>query len=126
MAKLNEVYSEKQFKKFPPILICNITKEQEGNKKIYSRSLPLNGYNTNTPDFRSSFKVCENYKNMNTVTNEQKSLQSKYAKNVDKESGLRKVEPEKYPPNKRNELIDGDNYLKQLLYSLKPNCKYTT
>ena len=39
MAKLTEVYSEKQFKKFQPVMICNIEKQQEGNKKIYSRSL---------------------------------------------------------------------------------------
>ena len=121
MAKLNEVYSEKQFKKFPPIVICNIEREQVGNKKIYSRSFPINGNNTNTLGFRSSFKVCGNYKDMMPVARAQNSHQSRYSKNVDIESKFRKVKTEKYPENKRNVLIDGDNYLKQILYNLKSN-----
>ena len=119
MANLKEVYSEKQFKKFPPVLICNIEKDQIMNKKLYSRNLPINTHNTNTPDFRSSFKVCNNYKNMNTVAYEENSIQSKYSDNVDIESKFRKVKTDKYPVNKRNVLIDGDNYLKQILQGLK-------
>ena len=66
MAKLTEVYSEKQFKKFQPAMICNIEKQQEGNKKIYSRSFPVHGHNTNTLGFRSSFNVCKKYKKYDT------------------------------------------------------------
>ena len=124
MAKLNEVYSEKQFKSFPPVMICNIEKEQVGNKKIYSRNFPIGEHHTNTIGFRSSFKVCKNYKNMMPGTAAKNSLQSKYSKNVDIESTFRKVETKQYPKNKRNILIDGDNNITQCLYNLKPVCNY--
>ena len=118
MAKLTEVYSEKQFKKFQPVMICNIEKQQEGNKKIYSRSFPIHGHNTNTLGFRSSFNVCKKYKNMIPDGGTEHSLQSRYTSSIDNESTLRNTKTEQYPQNKRNSLIDGDNYLHQLLYNL--------
>ena len=118
MAELTEVYSEKQFQQFQPLMICNIEKDQEISKKIYSRSLPINGYNTNTLGPRSSFKVCNNYKNMMPNNSYRNSHQSRYSKNIDIETKLRKVKAEKYPENKRNVIIDGDNYLEQILTTI--------
>lgn len=125
MADLKEVYSATQLKSFPAVKICNIEEQQKGNKKIYSRSLPVKGYHTNSLDFRSTFKVCSNYKDMNTVLNDRTSLQKNYSNNIVTENTLRFPKTEKNPQNKRNNLVAGDNYLKQLLYTIKPHCTYS-
>ncbi len=123
MADLTTVNNEKQFTSFSPVQICNIAKEQTGNQKIAARYLPIHGYKKNTPDYRSSYSVCAEYRDMNESFNNRDSYQHSYASNIDVESRLRYSVEEQQPKNKRNLLVYSDNYVNQFK-SIRPECNF--
>ncbi len=48
---------------FAPVCYCNYKKEEDMNRKIYQRNIPANK-KKNIPDYRPSFKVCGEYRDL--------------------------------------------------------------
>jgi len=109
--------------RFPPVQICNIEKDNQMNKEIYARNIPF-GKNDNLIGFRSSYKICQKYKNMHKVTEQLNTHQEKYNKNIDVESKFRYNNTKsEYPLNTRGGVNSQETYSGQFNL-LNPKCSF--
>ena len=115
--------SSSKLKKFPPAHICNIEKDNQMNKDIYSRNLPLHE-NTNIIGYRGSYKVCGGYKNIHKINKQDHSHQENYSQNIDVESNFRyKNTKSEYPINTRGLINNEESYISQFNL-LNPKCTF--
>jgi len=109
--------------RFPPVQICNIEKDNQMNKEIYSRNIPLDK-NNNLIGYRSSYKICQKYRNMHNDNKQPNSHQENYTRNIDVESKFRYNNTKsEYPLNTRGGINSQETYSEQFNL-LNPKCSF--